>query len=192
MTATVIILFSFDPNKIGLVKAVNRFQRSNLLLWKASKHVHVVGSMIIQSFMFFHRQGPMHLHNNWILKLNKNLSPAYMQMYLKYNLTETKRELHKKESCIPWDLSRYTLINKRTSKLNLIKNCLLSWGLSLNLHIFNWTIWTKLQHKGNTVVLSVGGKSRRLDLFLCCVASLLHMQRLIDPLTTVFEKTRDY
>ena len=152
MTATVIILFSFDPNKIGLVKAVNRFQRSNLLLWKASKHVHVVGSMIIQSFMFFHRQGPMHLHNNWILKLNKNLSPAYMQMYLKYNLTETKRELHKKESCIPWDLSRYTLINKRTSKLNLIKNCLLSWGLSLNLHIFNWTIWTKLQHKGNSLV----------------------------------------
>ena len=36
------------------------------------------------------------------------------------------------------------------------------------------------------IVLSVGGKSRRLDLFLCCVASLLHMQRLVDSLTTVF------
>lgn len=106
------------------MKAVNSYQRSNLLLWEASKHVNVVGSMIIQSLMFFHRQGPIHLHSNWIMKLNKNLSPAYMQMYLKYNLTETKRELHKKESCIPWDLSRYTLINKRNSKLNLIKNCL--------------------------------------------------------------------
>ncbi|XP_056017774.1 DNA-dependent protein kinase catalytic subunit-like isoform X2 [Ostrea edulis] len=69
-----------------------------------------------QETKFIHsKQGPVHLHSNWIMKLNKDQIPAYMQMYLKYNMTETKRELHKKESCVPWDLSRRAFHKMSTS-----------------------------------------------------------------------------
>ncbi|XP_061175418.1 DNA-dependent protein kinase catalytic subunit-like [Saccostrea echinata] len=69
-----------------------------------------------QETKFMHsKQGPMHLHTTWIMKLNKDQIPAYMQMYLKYNMTETKRELQKKESCVPWDLSRRAFHKMSTS-----------------------------------------------------------------------------
>lgn len=44
------------------------------------------------------------------MKLSKDprdFPQGYMQMYLKYNMTETRRELQKKENIIPWDLSRW-------------------------------------------------------------------------------------
>lgn len=66
--------------------------------------------MYVLSFNFFYRQGPSSLHNSWIMKLSKDprdVQQGYMQMYLKYNMTETRRELQKKENIIPWDLSRW-------------------------------------------------------------------------------------
>lgn len=66
--------------------------------------------MYVLLFDFFYRQGPSSLHNSWIMKLSKDprdVQQGYMQMYLKYNMTETRRELQKKENIIPWDLSRW-------------------------------------------------------------------------------------
>nr|XP_034312493.1 DNA-dependent protein kinase catalytic subunit [Crassostrea gigas] len=64
------------------------------------------------------KQGPSSLHNSWIMKLSKDprdFPQGYMQMYLKYNMTETRRELQKKENIIPWDLSRRAFHKMSTS-----------------------------------------------------------------------------